>query len=463
MSGFLETILAFLVVLPPIIFFHELGHFLAARWCGVRVLRFSLGFGPRIVSFTRGNTEYRLAWIPLGGMVRMAGESLEDATRMSAPDEFLSQPWWKRAVIAVGGPAMNLVLAFLVLVAMYRVGGKFEDYPAVLGRLDPRAYAVRLGLQPGDRLTALDGHAIASWMDFYMTLTGPESAKHPRHVLGYARPSASGAAASGQVSFPDRDLEDFAKDLVAHRPPVIGSVLVGGSAYLAGLKDGDRIVSVNGQPIREWTDLSDIIFVSAGKPLLFHVRRGGRDLDFRVVPQAQEDGPRGGRVGIAAQSTEFYYSKGAPWPRAVAAGWSSAWFQVGQTYSGLARLVTRPRQFSQQVGGPIMIGQLAGYEARRGLADLLWFGAFISVAIMAFNLLPIPILDGGHVLFALVEAVQRRPLSIAQLLLMQRIGLAVLGSILVFVLLNDSWRLVQRARSVASGESGSPAVPRGAP
>ncbi|MBI5835871.1 MAG: RIP metalloprotease RseP [Candidatus Eisenbacteria bacterium] len=455
MGNLLETIRAFLLVLPPIIFFHELGHFLVARWCGVRVVRFAMGFGPVIFKYTHGGVEYCLCPIPLGGYVKMAGDSLEDPERTGAPDEFLGAAWWKRVLIAVAGPLSNLLLAFVVLVIMFRLGGKFEDYPAVLGRLAPSTYAGHLGLAPGDRLTSLDGKPIASWMNFRRLLDESDSTKNPVHELGVAR-----GAGSLAVRVPDRDLAPFLRDLVPHRPAVIGTVLVGGAAYLAGLKDGDEILSVNGTAVGEWIDLTDIIFGSADKPLKFHVRRAGREADFIVTPQAQEEGPKGGRVGIAAQSTQFYYEPGAPWGRAVRGAWLASWSQVVQTYAGLARLVNRPKQFSQQVGGPIMIGQIAGYEARRGWSDLLGFCAFISIAIMVFNLLPIPILDGGHVLLALLEVIQRRALTVFQIQWAQRIGLVVVLSIVVFAFGNDIRRLVERRLNLVSGETRVRAAPR---
>ncbi len=448
----------FLLVLPPIIFFHELGHFLAARWCGVRVVRFSLGFGPRIFSFTRGGTEYQLAWIPLGGFVKMAGESPESPDRHEAPDEFLSQVWWKKAIIAAAGPLMNLVLAFVALTLVYWAGYSQQDYPAMLGRLSAKSYAARLGLASGDQLVAWDGRAIKSWGGLDDAMQGIAARKPANHQLRYLR-----AGQTHEVTIPHQDLEDFSSGITLYLPPVIGSVVVGLPAYLAGVRDGDRVLSLNGRPTTEWLDLTEVIFVNSGKPLDFHVRRGNRELDFRVTPMQQEDGARGGRIGIEPLSSQIFRVDGVGLPEATQSGWTATRRMVRDTYAGFGKIVSRPKVYGQQVGGPIMIAQLAGQVVRRGVSSLVWFGSFISIAIMAFNLLPIPILDGGHIAFAVVEAVQRRPLSMNQLMTFQRIGLAVLGSILIFVLLNDSWRGIQRVLNGSAVESRGHSAPRGTP
>jgi regulator of sigma E protease len=185
------------------------------------------------------------------------------------------------------------------------------------------------------------------------------------------------------------------------------------------------------------------------------VDRGGRTVSLTITPQAQEEGPRGGRIGITPQSSGYYYSKPATPLKALGAAWASTWMQVGQTFSGLARLVRHPSQLGEQVGGPIMIGQLAGYEVRRGLSDFLWFVAFINVAIMAFQLLPVPGLDGAHTLLALLEAVRRRPLPDRQLVWVYRAAFVMLGALILFVLGNDTWHLGQRAWNTHSGEARS--------
>jgi regulator of sigma E protease len=453
MGSFLQSLGAFLLVLTPVMFVHELGHFLVARWCGVRVQKFSIGFGPRIFSFERKGVVYQAAWIPLLAFVDLAGFSPESPSRKGEPDEFLSQVWWKKAAIAVAGPAMNLVLAFFILFGVYNIGARFEDWPAVAGRMPADSYAQKIGLQPGDRMTALDGREVKSWMGFYMALTDAESARHPQHRLDYLRGSDGGPLQPGTVTFPDKRLSDFLSGFSVFHPPVIGSVLVGGAAYLAGLKDGDRIESVNGKPVREWTDLTDFIFVNSGKPLHFQIRRGDRQLSLTITPQAQEEGPRGGRIGVAPQSTGFYHSKPAPPLKALEAAWTSTWMIAGQTFSGLVRLVRHPAQISQQVGGPILIGQLAGVQARRGVSDFLWFVAFINIAIMAFQLLPIPGLDGAHTVLAMLEGILRRPFPDRQLVWLYRAAFVTMGVLILFVVGNDTWRTGQRMWNTHSGES----------
>ncbi len=443
------------VLLGIVIFFHELGHFLAAKWRGVRVLRFSMGFGPPIVSARWGGTEYRLSWFPLGGYVQMAGDSPEeDGTMPDRRDEFLSHPWPGRVVIALAGPFMNLLTAFVVLVIVFMTGVSSPDAPSVLGPVADTSAAFHAGFRAGDRLTGVGGHPVRTFQQIDAALdklpdTAPVAIAYERagrHNLIRLTPENRRVVLHGLGPVPE--------------PPVVGAVQTGLPAYQAGLKEGDRILAVNGQPVHVWSDLPDLLHGQVDKPVVLRVRRAEQVFDLTVKPIDAEGKKNGvnARIGIEAPHHGVYVQR-YPIGDALELGARSTVALVTNVYGGMWMTLMRPLYYHQYLGGPLYIAQAASEQAKRGADAFLEFLALINIAIMAFNLLPIPMLDGGHILLALVQAVRGHAISARAYLRFQRVGLVVIGALLVFIVYNDPRRIIQRHQAVDRAPQGRTVAP----
>ena len=426
------------LVLGVLVFVHELGHFLVAKWLGVRVLSFSIGMGPRLFGFQKGGTDYRISILPLGGFVRMAGDSPDATDRQGKSYEFLEKPWWARALITAAGPFANLVLAFAINVSVYLIGVRTPDFPSTVGHVAPASTVEHVGLREWDKIESLDGRPAATMRQLATAVDKVVGGKGQDQVpLVVSR--------KGQrvdLLLPRRDATRFAEELDWNTGTVIGRVFLGLPAYQAGLREGDEILTVDGSKVTNWNDLSSHIRRSPETPLDLQVRRGRKI--FPVTVKTTADSVIGISLPETITSVERF-----PFPEAVSLGVRQTLYAAGQIYQGLWSFVTNPVKLSSSVAGPIAIAQVARDQAKSGIDQLLSFASFISVALMAMNLLPIPILDGGHVLFALLEGIRRRPLSFRTQAAFQRVGLAVLGGLVIFSFANDLTRVSQRKRAEA--------------
>ena len=436
MPDFVPVIIYGALILGVLVFVHELGHFLVAKWLGVRVLSFSIGMGPRLFGFRHGGTDYRISALPLGGFVRMAGESPEDEEQSGAPDEFLSKPWWARALITAAGPGANLIFALLVNIAVYLVGIEGADLAANISKVSPGSVAERVGLQPYDRFVSLDGKP-AETLSKLGTATEEVARKKN------AAPLALTLDRGGQevtLSVSASDVEHLTDGLDWYVRTDVGRVLLGFPAYEAGFREGDQIIAVDGKEVRLWSELSDDLKSKPNTIRTLTVRRGEKIFTLRV--KSTQDGT----IGISPPETLTYRQTFRP-DEALLYGVQHTFFITKQIYAGLWSFVTDPVRLRTTVAGPIAIAQVASQQAAGGFQQLVAFASFISLALMAMNLLPIPILDGGHIFFALIEGVRRRPLSIRTQLFFQRIGLFLLIGLVVFSFYNDVSRLQQRRRA----------------
>ena len=446
------------VLLGVVIFVHELGHFLAAKARGVRVLRFSLGFGPALFAFRRGETEYRISVFPLGGYVQMAGDTPEDDGHMpDARDEFLSHPWPGRVFIAVAGPLANLVTAFLVMVAACLVGISSPDAPSVLGPVSQGGTAWQAGLRSGDRIVGVDGHPVRTFQQIDAALDTRKSAPLALEVERAGR--------RARIAVPAERRDDVLKGLQPlPDPPVVGAVQTGMPAYQAGIKEGDRILAVNGRPVNVWSDLPDALHGQVDREVALTILRNGQRFEITVKPidaEGKRDGANA-RIGIEAPHHGTYvqhYDLG----EALDLGARSTVALVANVYGGMWTTLMRPLYYRQYLGGPLFIAQAASEQAKRGPDAFLQFLAMINIAIMAFNLLPIPMLDGGHILLALVQAVRGHGISARGYMRFQKVGLVVIGALFVFIIYNDPRRLIQRHqaidRAVPQGRVVAPSPP----
>ncbi len=447
-----NIILPGLFLLGILVFLHELGHFLMAKWLHVPVYKFSLGFGPALLRFTRGETQYQISALPLGGYVSMAEEIKDAEGKDDLVDRFSEQPWWKRFVIALAGPGANFITGYVALILMAMVGVQLPDYDAVLGPIAADSPAARAGLLEGTRIARVGDQPVTSFQDFAAKLAGEPADRELTLTVeapdGVGRavtiPSAERAAVLGSLAPPEA-------------PSTIGNVVLGNAAYSAGLAAGDRIVAIDGKPVSRWRDLTTAITASPGVPLRFTVERSSRTFDVSITPQ----GPptpgawEGGRIGIEAPRVRTYLERSS-FPEAVAGAGPATQALVSQTFAGIQALFMRPFASAGSLGGPQMIVQIAGQSAQRGLGDFIYVLAAISFAIMAFNLIPMPVLDGGHLFLALIEAVRRRPPAAWFTNAYQRVGLVVMGSFIVFVLYNDLSRSIQHRAAVQRNNQAPP-------
>jgi regulator of sigma E protease len=440
---FLSAVLPGVILLGLVIFVHELGHFAMAKWRGVKVLSFSLGFGPAMFAVKRGETEYRLSWIPLGGYVHMAGDSPgEDGAMPGSDEEFLSHHWFGRLLIAVAGPAANLIAAFVALVAVGMTGVSYPDYPNLLGATPDTSVAYHAGLREGDHIVAVNGKPVNTWIQIFVT-----SAAQPASKPVEVEVERGGQRLTVQAKAEER--EALMSSLKRPPdPPIVGAVVTGMPAYKAGLKEGDRITAVNGQPIDTWDQLPPALQGEADHEVTLDIQRGTQALTIRVTPINADGGKAGsGRIGIEAPRHGVYIERHGLL-ESVGMGFRATGSLLASVYSGMWLTVSRPLYYREYLGGPMFIAQAASEQARRGLDSYLQFLAMINVAVMSFNLLPIPVLDGGHILLALVQAVRRRAISARGYMRFQRVGLVVIVTLFVFILANDPLRWVQRQRAL---------------
>ena len=428
----LQNTVAFIFVLGVLIFVHELGHFLMARRLGVKVLTFSLGFGPKLFAFHRGDTEYCVSAIPLGGYVKMAGET-PDEPRTGHPDEFLSRSKWERFQVLVMGPVMNILLAVVLMWIVLMQGARvpvFLDRPAVVGAVETGSPAERAGIRPGDRIVRVDGDAVPTWEALSMEIGSRPNRRIPIDIVRGGERLRLSVTTDSRTKY---DVGDIGVYPDVH--PTIGEVVPGDPAEQGGLKAGDVILSFDGQPISYGLQLTAAIAKEPGRPVVFGVQRGARQLDVRVTPARRGEK---GWVGISV-SDPFRLVHLGPWAAAKMSVQRNYEFAglIFQTIGGLLTRETSPRQLM----GPIAIAQLSGESAALGWIALFSLMASISLNLGILNLLPIPVLDGGHIFIMALEGLARRDFSTRVKEGMLLAGFAVLMLLMVTVMYNDLTRI----------------------
>lgn len=443
MHGFLTYGVSFVVVLGVLIFVHELGHFIAARLFGVRVDVFSFGFGPRLWGRKRGDTDYRLSAFPLGGYVKMAGDNPTEQ-RAGAPYEFLSKPRWQRAIIASAGPGMNFILAIVLMTCLYKVGGPQDPFlkePARVEAVMPGSRAAVAGIRPGDLYVDIDGKKNPTWGRAFMEaeLLSPLRAlsvvvlRNGVEVPLTVHPSSSKRALNSPFDLLGDPKYEVRVDAVKPGEP--------GDA--AEMKVNDVVESMNGQSLTSSTPAVVAIRNSDGRPVSFVVRRNGQGISLTVHPVYGDpgDGEKRWHIGVAFGPVPTYASHG--WGEAFEDGIAynvGVARQVMDVVVGLLSLQISPRE----LGGPVAIAQHSGDAAKQGPLAFLVFMALISVNLGILNLLPIPILDGGHLLLLAIEGTLRRDLSIPVKERFVQVGLVFLLALFCFVMYSDIAKIVHR-------------------
>ena len=431
----MTTLLAFAFVLGVLVFVHELGHFLAAKRVGIRVLKFQLGFNPTIFSVRRGDTEYSVGALPLGGYVKMAGESAEDA-RIDRPDEFLSKSRWQRFQVLIMGPAMNIALAVLLTAIVLYQGAEvpaFQDQPAVVGAVTPDSPASKTDIQPGDRIVSIDGRRIDTWEQLYIAVGSQPNREVSlvllRNGLELTR-RMTPVPPAGRSRFEIGDI-----GVLPNVHPQVRSVMSGEPAEKAGLKPGDVVLAIDGEPIMFAWQLKDTIAKHPSQPITMTILRAGVTMTIRATPATRgSEGLLG--IGIADETKSIE-------PDAFEAVQLSVEKNIEysvlifQTVWGLLTGRTSPKQLM----GPVAIAQLSGESAKLGWLALFSLMASISLNLGLLNLMPIPVLDGGHILIMGLEGIARRDFSVRVKEKMLLAGFVVLMMLMVTVIYNDLARI----------------------
>ncbi len=441
------TILATIVILGVLIFVHELGHFATAKWMDIEVPRFSIGLGPKMFGFTRGETEYVVAWLPLGGYVRMAGmddmQELEGgeydaSTARETGRDFESKSLPARALVISAGVIMNILFAWFLFSVIALVWGVSPTPEPVVGdlaeELVPPVDSALLSVQPGWRITAVNGNEVETWSDV-------------QRLLSMARDTVRlEFAGQPALTVPVPDGDTARSDLVQamepriQTPALVGTVTEGSPAAAAGLQSGDVVVEAGGRPVTGWQDLVAALEPHPGQPVPLVVERDGRRVALTVTPAPTEvaGGAEIGRIGVMRSPVDLR----TPLGPIQAAGWGlretgRITKMILQFLGGLFTGQASPRD----VGGPILIYKISEQVVQVGFDAFLQFMALFSINLAVLNLLPIPILDGGQLLFLAVEGIRGRALSTEQRIRLSQVGLVIVVAIMVWALANDVLRL----------------------
>lgn len=449
----ITTLLAFLFALAVLVFVHELGHYLVARWCGVKVLRFSIGFGKPLVTFPVGpdRTEWSIAPIPLGGYVKMLDEREQPDTPIPANElhrAFNRQSLAKRAAIVVAGPVANFLLAIALYAALGMAGT--EEPAAIIGEPPATSQAAGAGLRVGDRITAIDGREIRSFNDVRLRLIDPIVERRTVDITvsreGQSLTLPLDASSLGQGEL-DKDFMRLLGLDLASGSVMIGSLLPDGSAQQAGLRAGDEIRSANGVPIKRATELISLLRESGEREVALDVRRDGVEQRIVVKPRlvpsdrAEDKGRSVGRIGAALHSkvemVSIHHGPLEALGQGVRKTWDMSWFSLRM----LGKMLTGDLSW-RNLSGPVAIADFAGQSAKIGVLAYVSFLALISVSLGVLNLLPVPVLDGGHLVYYGLEAIKGRPLSERFMQVSQKAGLVAVMGLMAVALFNDLSRLI---------------------
>ncbi|MBE0625045.1 MAG: RIP metalloprotease RseP [Burkholderiales bacterium] len=449
----LHTIAAFVIALGALVVVHEYGHYLVARLCGVKVLRFSIGFGMPLWKrrFGRDQTEWVVAAVPLGGYVKMLDEREGEVGQQELDRAFNRQSVWRRYAVVIAGPLANFLFAILLYWLLFMHG--VQEARPIVDLPQPDTPAASAGFEAGETIRAINGEPVATWQDVRWRML--------QLALERQRVRVEVLNRNNQINWRSLDLspidaEQLEGDTLAligfrlYRPeikPVIGEVVDGGVAQRAGLQPGDQILAADGKPVVSWSELVQLVRSHPGRELRLNYRRGDEQRELALVPETvQQNGSAIGRIGAAAQLdphaldelvTVVRYGAFSALAKAAEKTWDTSVFSLKM----LGRMLVGQVSW-KNLSGPVTIADYAGQSAQLGLVSYLSFLALISISLGVLNLLPIPLLDGGHLMYYTIEIFKGSPVSDRVMEFGQKLGLTLLLVLMAFAFYNDINRLI---------------------
>jgi regulator of sigma E protease len=431
------NIIGAIIALGVLVTVHEFGHFVAARIFGVEVEKFSIGFGPKIFGFTKGKTKFLISAIPMGGYLKMKGENPDEEVE-NTEGSFQSKTWWQRSVIAFAGPFFNLIFALLIFILSFSIGRSFEDNMPVIGKINSESVQL---LEVDDTILQVNGNEITGWNSIVEFVKEENS-----NTLNVLRNGEEVIIEDFQS-----DKASWYSDILPKAEAIIGEVAPGLPAYRAGLKKNDMITAINGKEVIDWYEMRKVIQSVESNTVIVTIQR--EDAIFKKEIELEENLLEGNRVIGITQYLPIKVHETYSISESVKYGTFTTVNFVYMYYQGLYKLLLKPSSLKSSLGGPVMIYTMSKQSASHGWDSILSFIAGISIILMVMNLLPIPVLDGGHIFFNFIEGIFRKPLPIKVQMIFQRAGFAVLLMLMFFAFFNDFSRIFKRSVSLKQIEN----------
>jgi len=427
----LITLIVSLIVLGVLVTVHEGGHFIAARLCGITVEKFSVGFGKPIFKFVKGGVEYSLSWIPLGGYVKMKGDSAD--SECTDADSFLNAAWWKRVIVAFAGPFTNLLFALLILVVSFMFPQKVTDHFPVV---DYAKSNLATYFQAGDFIKELNGSKVEGWYEMLGNLKNSDS-----NTFSIER-----AGNVSEVTIPALELDNWLSGELIRPviPAQVGEIIPKSPAYLSGIKEGDIITSVSGEKVNNWYEMTAKI-ATGSDDITITLLRDEEELTKKLHKMELPDSDRK-LIGIT-QALPIQYDYKLGFSEAIVTGTTYTLALVKMNYVGIINLIKKPSTLKGSIGGPVMIFSTSKQYAKKGIAKTLQFIGLMNIILMVMNLLPIPVLDGGHILFSTIEGIRGKKMTMKTQIMLQQVGMFLLLSLMIYAFYSDFHGIISRYRA----------------
>ncbi|MDP8204653.1 MAG: RIP metalloprotease RseP [Candidatus Tenebribacter mawsonii] len=430
------NIIGALVALGILVTVHEFGHFVAARIFKVEVEKFSIGFGPKLLAFKKGKTEYRISLIPLGGYLKMKGENPDEKVE-DTENSFKTKTWWQRAIIAFAGPFANLILALLIFILTFAIGKHFEDQLPIVGEVSANYSEF---VQEKDIILQVNDKVVNGWTQIVQNIN-----IDAENTFLIQRNDEEILISNNEV-----EPRTWVTEILPLVPAVIGEVAPGMAAYKAGLMEQDEILSVDEIDVKNWYEMRTAITTNENKIITLKIKRGDDVFEKSLAPE--ENILDNNRIIGIMQYMPVKYIEKYSFFESIKYGTIGTINFVYLNYAMLYKLITNPSAIKNNLGGPVMIYAMSAQTVDKGIDSILSFIAAISLILMIMNLLPIPILDGGHIFFCFIEGIRKKPLSIKIQIVLQNIGLFILMFLMIFAFWNDISRLFSRSSAIKQNQ-----------